>query len=346
MNTLRLKGNAGVFTLDVTLEWRSPVLAIFGASGSGKTSVIEAMAGLRPQFQGAWTMAGAKVPLRCAPERGVALAPQDALLFPHLSARGNIDLAAAGRPWPSTVDAAVEVLELGALLDSHATTLSGGERQRVSLVRALAARPQVLLADEPFSALDWPRRQRAMTFLLECVQRHGMKLVMVSHDPVEVLAIAEEVAVLEAGRVLCSGPPAQVLHSARALDALAHSAVENVFVLSSAGRDGDVLMVRTARGQDLVMAAPSLECGMPHRVGVSAEDVLLATERPRGLSAQNVFAARVISLEATGTHTWVRLRAGDETWTVRVTLRAVEQMGLRLGVELTLIVKAHSIRAL
>lgn len=345
MNSLQLTGNCGAFNIVVSLQWNARVLALFGASGAGKSTVIEAMAGLRPALSGSWSMDGAVIPLRAGAGRGVAFAPQDALLFPHLSARGNIDLATRGRPRPDLANAAIEALELAALLDQPANVLSGGERQRVSFVRALAAAPRVLLLDEPFSALDWPLRQKALSFLVDCVQRTKLHVVFVSHDPIEVLAVAEEVAVLEAGKVLCCGAPAKVLHSAQALDALPRGAVENVFVLESARRDGDVVLVRTARGQELVMAAPSAECALPNRVGVSAEDVLLATGRPEGVSAQNVFAARVSSIEPAGTHTWVRLLAGDEAWTVRLTRRAVQQLALQPGVQVTLILKAHSIRA-
>jgi molybdate transport system ATP-binding protein len=197
----------GEFTLHVRDEAEVQVLGLAGPSGSGKTTLLEALAGLRPASGvirvGGRTLldtaAGVNVPVR---RRRVGYVPQDALLFPHLSVRGNLTYGARDT---ARVDAVAEMLEVANLLDRPIPGLSGGERQRVALGRALAAEPDLLLLDEPLGALDPARRDRILPYVLRARQALGVPMVWVTHDMQELAQAADRAVVLEHGRVIHAG---------------------------------------------------------------------------------------------------------------------------------------------
>jgi molybdate transport system ATP-binding protein len=197
----------GEFMLHVRDQAEVQVLGLAGPSGAGKTTLLEALAGLRPATGvirvGGRTLldsaAGIVVPPR---HRRVGYVPQDALLFPHLTVRQNLDYGAksAGR-----VDAVAEMLEVANLLDRPTRGLSGGERQRVALGRALAAEPELLLLDEPLGALDPARRDRILPYVLRARQALGVAMVWVTHDVQELRHAADRAIVIDLGRVVHAG---------------------------------------------------------------------------------------------------------------------------------------------
>lgn len=201
------------FALDVRDDAEVQVLGLVGPSGAGKTTLLEALAGLRPATGvirvGGRTLldsaSGIDVPARA---RRVGYVPQDALLFPHLSVRGNLLYGARDR---SRLDALAGMLEIAPLLDRPATALSGGERQRVALGRALASAPDLLLLDEPLGALDPARRDRILPYVLRARQALGVAMVWVTHDLDEVELAADRVLALDQGQVRHAGPAAAVL---------------------------------------------------------------------------------------------------------------------------------------
>ena len=199
------------FTLDVELASDGPVLGVFGASGSGKTTLLLALAGgLRPEeariaVAAARALRGGRAAPRVPPERrGLALVTQDPLLFPHRSVRGNLAYApgAAERLEAEEGRRILEVLRLAPLLERGVRHLSGGERQRVALGRALLAAPELLLLDEPTSALDAELARDVLALLLRVKRELGVPMVFVTHRAAELLALADDCAVLEAGRVV------------------------------------------------------------------------------------------------------------------------------------------------
>jgi molybdate transport system ATP-binding protein len=213
--TLDLAVRQGGFALD--LRWNGPlgVLGLFGPSGSGKTTVVEAVAGLRPLVRGRIAL-GDRVlddtaqKVRCSTrDRGVGYAPQDAMLFPHMSVRQNV-LYGARRAADVPLDEVLAMLEIEELIGRGVPGLSGGERQRVALARALLSGPSLLLLDEPLSAVDVARRRRVMARLVAWVRARALPVLHVSHDAAE-LAPADYVLVLEDGRLAGEGKPEDVL---------------------------------------------------------------------------------------------------------------------------------------
>ena len=203
----------GAFSLEVRERLEARVVALFGPSGAGKTTVLESIAGLRRPDEGVIEIGSDRlvdtsIGLALPPhQRRVGYVPQDLALFPHLDVRRNILFSAVDGTGPD-FDAVVALLEIGEMLVREVGELSGGERPRVALARALVAAPALLLLDEPLAALDRPLRERVLPYLIRIRDEFSIPMIYVSHDPAEVNAIADWVLVLDQGRVVRRGPTA------------------------------------------------------------------------------------------------------------------------------------------
>ena len=215
----------GDFALDVADRSRVEVLGLFGPSGAGKTTLLEAIAGIRRPTDGEIVVDGATlfsstrgidVPSR---SRRIGYVPQDGLLFPHKSVRGNLLFGATSgtrgqAPAPRLgLETLADMLEIRSLLDRRIHGLSGGERQRIALGRALMTRPALLLLDEPLAAVDRARRERILPYLLRIRRELHVPLVYVTHDATELGQIADRVLVIQDGSVVRAGAPAEVMLS-------------------------------------------------------------------------------------------------------------------------------------
>lgn len=186
------------------------VTVLVGPSGSGKTSVFRLLIGLEPAPRLKWMFKGVDLARLPVPSRRLGVVFQSLDLFPHLSAEENILFAAKARRLPSTearekLDHLVSRLSLGSVLKKSAQVLSGGERQRVALARALIGRPQILLLDEPFSALDENLRQESRELVKSVLREEKIPALLITHDEKDVRSLADQVSRIEAGRILLSG---------------------------------------------------------------------------------------------------------------------------------------------
>lgn len=207
------------FTLEVNATLAGRVSAVFGASGAGKTSLLELIAGLRRPAAGAILLDGAAltdiasrtfVP---AENRSIGYVPQEGALFPHLSVRKNLLYGfdrSRVRPAGLSFEHVTEVLEIAALVDRPIGALSGGERQRVALGRVLLAGPRLLLLDEPLAGLDAPLRERLLPYLARVRDEFAIPMLYVTHASDEVMALCDDVLVLAAGCVTAHGRPAEL----------------------------------------------------------------------------------------------------------------------------------------
>lgn len=340
----------GDFSLDVTASWKERVAVIFGPSGSGKTTLFEVLLGLqrplRSRIELAGTLledteSGLRVPVE---RRRLGWVPQEASLLPHLSVAGNLRLGLrrAGPEGERHLERAIRVLEIERLLDRSVARLSGGERQRVALARALASGPRALLLDEPLASLDLGLRARVLPFLRRIRDELDVPMLYITHEPDEAILLGEVVVVLDAGRVVATGPPREVLWSRAVLPLAEALGIENV--VEARGVEGEEGLVETRAGLRLVVPG-RVAAGEALCLGLRAEDLLLAAEAPGRLSARNILPARVAALEERAGDVLVHLEA-RERLVAKVTRAAARALALAEGADVHVIVKAQAIRRL
>jgi molybdate transport system ATP-binding protein len=342
------------FELDVHFRTGRGLTALFGRSGSGKTSIVNAIAGLlRPErgrivVDGSVlvdTERGVRTP---AHRRRVGYVFQEGRLFPHLSVRQNLLFGrwfAADSASSSRLDDVVELLGIGPLLDRRPGRLSGGEKQRVAIGRALLARPLLLLMDEPLASLDMRRKDEILPYLERLRDHSSVPIVYVSHSVAEVTRLATTIVLISDGQVRAVGPVQDVMGRA------------DLYPLAGRFEAGAVLAVRIAahdarwRLTDLIGAFGKLvvtrldaPVGTALRVRIRARDVILAVAPPTGISALNVLAAQVEKLVPIEDDVLdVQLRVGGERLLARVTRRSGEQLGLQPGREVFAVIKTVAI---
>ena len=347
---IRVRAPLAHFALDVSIATEARCLGIFGASGSGKTSVLEAVAGWRADVEGRVRIGervlldsagGRRVPVS---ERAIGYVPQDLLLFPHRTVRENVLSGARARA--EDLDRAADVLEIRPLLDRPVDALSGGEKSRVGLARALCSRPEVLLLDEPFGSLDLPLRRRVLPYLLAAREAYDLATLFVSHDATEVQALCDVVAVLERGRVRAIGPPAEILASAPA----AVRGLDNVLSGSVVDLSGGTARVAIAPDVAVQVPAEGLRLGERAVFALGADEILVSVAPLEGISARNRIAATIEGIETRGEDALARasLSAGTEDAHVLVglTQASVRELGLRAGARVHLVFKTQSCRVL
>ncbi|MCP3100647.1 molybdenum ABC transporter ATP-binding protein [Myxococcus sp. K15C18031901] len=342
------------FPLTVDARLTGACVAVLGRSGSGKTSLLEVLAGLRRGARGRIVFEGrvlldGEARVDVPPEaRRMGYVPQDALLFPHLTARQNVRYGArAGRP--SRVDEAVALLELEPLLERYPATLSGGEKQRVALARALATDPALLLLDEPLAALDVALKERVLPYLLRVRDEARVPMLYVTHQLGEARVLAREALLLESGRVRAVGAASDVLGaSARSLLAGEADGEENILegVLERAPEGNTRLRVTEALSL-WVPDAPEVPPGTRAAYAVPAQDILLSTGPLTGVSARNVLAGTVTAVEpASAGELAATVEVAGVAWVVRLTAFSVRELAVSPGQRVFLAVKTAACRRL
>ncbi len=344
----------GDFALDVKLAAPAGVLALFGKSGAGKTSIIRAVAGLaRPDggriAVGDSVLFDAAAGIDIPPEkRRVGYVFQDARLFPHLSVADNLryGLRRAGPVAPEIrFDAVVELLGIAGFVDRRPATLSGGERQRVAIGRALLAQPRLLLMDEPLASLDAARKAEVLPYLDRLHRALGVPILYVSHALDEVVRLADTLALVDAGRIAACGPVGEIT-SRIDLDPLA-GRFEAGTVLDTTVRSHDPQFDLSRLAFDGgILTVPRLpaEPGTVVRIQIRARDVMLATRFPEGISARNILAGRIAALDPErGAYAEIAVAVGSVRLRARVTRAAVADLGLTVGLPVHAIIKSVAI---
>jgi len=322
----------------IDLELRDgDYFVLLGASGTGKTVLLETVAGLHRRAGGRITVDGTDISDNAVQERPLALVYQDQALFPHMSVQANVAFA-LDRLRLKAAERRQRVLELARavgiedLRPRRPATLSGGEAQRVALARALARHPRYLLLDEPLSALDCGARD-GMRALLRGLHRQGRTILHVTHDFDEALALATRVAVLEDGRIVQTGTPTEVFHRPRSQFVARFIGIRNVFpgMLESVD-EGGVTMGRFRLGEGIVFSVMTDHAGGPGCLLFRGEDVFLSVERPSA-ELPNLHRGRVVDLAPARSGIEVGVDIGVEIVAL-MDEELVQRLGLRPGREI------------
>jgi molybdate transport system ATP-binding protein len=329
-------------------------LVLFGPSGSGKTTILRCLAGLERPDRGRIAFAGttwfdSASGVDVSPQqRRVGYLPQGFALFPHLDVRANIGygIAATRRVRSARIDELVERLELAGLERRRPGELSGGQQQRVALARALARDPQLLLLDEPLSALDTPTREALRGELRALLVAGGVPAIVVTHDRAEALVLGDRTAVMVDGAVRQVGPTLEVFD--RPADETVARIVGVETVQTAVAISASEGLTRLRVGDAELTAIGEWPAGAAVLVSIRAEDVILvgaASSASAGLSARNRLDGRVVSIELAGPLARVRLDCGFAL-VAAVTRPALGELDLRPGTLVRAIVKAPAVHVI
>jgi molybdate transport system ATP-binding protein len=332
------------------------ITMLFGVSGSGKTMLLDCIAGVLSPDLGRVELDGeqlfdsaARVNLRPA-QRGVGYVFQNLALFPHLSVEGNVEYGLfrlSSDDKRNRVDAILESFRIAHLRNRRPTEVSGGERQRVALARALVTNPRALLLDEPLSALDPATKAGIMEDLRMWNAQHRIPILYVTHSREEVFALGERVVALEQGRVVAEGSPLDVLSAPRTEAIAGWMGLENIF-------DAKVTALHERQGTMLccigeaAKAGPELEVPLGRslvgdrvRIGIGAGEILVANKVPEGLSARNVLKGELKSLTRRDVMLVAEVDCGVP-FEVHLTPGAQESLALEPGNTVWLVIKTYS----
>jgi molybdate transport system ATP-binding protein len=327
------------------------IVALYGRSGAGKTSIVNALAGLMRPDRGRIVVAGEVLfdtarGIDVPPERRrVGCVFQEGLLFPHYSVRGNLLYGRRGAGSRVSLDQVVALLGLDRLLERKPDALSGGEKQRVALGRALLTEPRLLLMDEPLASLDAPRKAEVLPFIERMRDELNIPIVYVTHAMEEIVRLADTLVLLSEGRVAAMGTVEELTSRLDLRPLTGRYEAGAVIRAEVAEHDAEYALTRLVfPGGRLNVARIDLPIGARVRVRVRARDVVLALTPPTGLSIRNAFAGRVIEIAPEhGPNVDVLLDIGTEGHPVRlwarITRRALVELALTPGARVHALVK-------
>jgi molybdate transport system ATP-binding protein len=343
------------FRLDVDIDVPPGITILFGASGSGKSTILRCVAGLSRADAGRVTLndtvlfdAAGEIDLP-PQQRRVGVVFQQLALFPHLTVAGNIAYGLA-RLAPSDraarIAAIAESFHISAVMHRRPAQISGGERQRTALARTLVTEPAALLLDEPLSALDHRIQSRIIEDLRQWNEARRIPVLYVTHAHREVYALGERVIVLDHGQVVATGTPHEVLDHPGPGVVAQLAGFENLL-------EGRIVMRRPAAGTmsvqlddaALVLEVPLTATPSGDRVTVAirAGDILVADMPPQGISARNILDGRIEQLQRQGAAVVAHVAAGAR-FIVHLTPASVDDLALEQGSRVWLIIKTYSCR--
>lgn len=348
--TVAIRHRLGSFSLDATFVAEGGVTALFGRSGSGKTSLIRSIAGLIRPDHGRIVLDGltltdtdSNIFVR-RHHRRFGYVFQEARLFPHLSVRQNLGYGRWFAPKSERgddFDTIVEMLGIGPLLDRQPGKLSGGEKQRVAIGRALISSPRLLLMDEPLAALDEERKAEILPYLERLRDETRIPIVYVSHSIAEVARLASRVVMLRDGRIEAVGSAVEVLSQPSAFGgagrreagALIEGRIESV----SEPHRLSTIGLKTGH---LQVPGIGLPVGRTVRIHVPARDVMLATIKPEGLSALNILPGTITQIGTIADGMLeIQVDCGGDAILSRITQLSSERLGLTIGTTVYAVIK-------
>lgn len=343
----------GGFRLQVEERLQSSGFTVIqGRSGCGKTTLLRCIAGLEPQAAGyvqsddeTWQSDRLWVPPH---RRRLGYVPQEPTLFPNRTVRGNLEygLKRAGNPKPDLAfNDVIEMLELSSLLQHAPAQLSGGQQQRVAIGRALLTSPRLLLMDEPLANLDQQSKQDILPYLDRLAADLALPVLYVTHSPQESARLANELVIMEGGRVLRKGPASELLTTLEA--DVSHRADSYARLNGTVARHDDEFGLTwvTVTGQELALHRLQQAPGSPVGLQVAARDVSIALTRASDTSIVNLVNCTIEGLagDADPAYCIVRLRTGTESLLARISSLSAQRLALRGGMNVIAQIKAISL---
>lgn len=321
------------------------ITAIFGANGSGKTSLLRIIAGLERSVEGSVRFRGinwqdASTFLR-PEDRGTGYVFQDGRLFPHMNVRDNLLFSArhGRRNRSADFDEITQRFELGGLMDRSPDGLSGGERQRVAIARAVAAKPEILLMDEPLSSVDLPRKRDLLPLIQSLPEALGIPVIYVTHDIDELVYLADSVILLADGKSVARGTPREILGRGDVVE-LADLHEPGAIIEAPIARQLEGLTCVDLSGEQIRIPHVPGEPGDFVRLRVQPKDVILALQPVAGISIRNCLPARVSSIDALGNdQVLVSLEVGGQQLKARITADAARELGLERDLSVYALIK-------
>ena len=340
------------FSLDLAFDAPAGLTVLFGHSGSGKTTVINAVAGLLQPDSGRIavddlvlldTERNLSLPVH---RRRIGYVFQEGRLFPHLSVRQNLLFGRwfAPRGPGADFDRVVSMLGIAPLLGRRPGALSGGEKQRVAIGRALLSKPSLLLMDEPLAALDDERKDEILPYLERLRDETAVPILYVSHSVAEVARLATTLVVLEAGRIQRAGPASAVLSDPGSVPSLGIREAGSVLPAFLVAQEADGLTRLESSAGPILLPRIEAAIGTLLRIRIPAHEVILSRHRPVGLSALNILPGIVTAVRlGEGPGAVVQLRVGTDLILSRLTRRSAEALALVPGVEVFAILKSVAV---
>ena len=329
------------FLLDVNFKMpEKGVTVLFGPSGSGKTSVLNLIAGLNENegdlLQAEFSLNGKVIDdsnnkISIKPWfRNIAYVFQDHRLFPHMTTQENILFGYKRRNSELNPDDLIERFKINKLLNHYPAQLSGGQKQRVSMVRALLSKPELIILDEPLSALDYPSRQALLPYI-ECVHKElNIPIIYVSHDIKEVLRLADYIVVMDKGRVIDQGDIADLCITQPLLTQQEGAS----FILK--GNVSKIItedkLVQIDCGEDILITAENMQLDQKLRILIHARDVSLCLSQPKDSSILNCIPIVIDELQ-TDKNGKLRVMAkiGNQTMVSLISHRSAHQLNIEKG---------------
>jgi molybdate transport system ATP-binding protein len=344
----------GSFVLEARFTSHGRLTAFFGRSGSGKTSLLNIIAGIVRPDRGSVvlddrllvdTKQGIFVPKH---RRRIGYVFQEGRLFPHLAVRQNLLYGRWFTPEQErkiSLDQVLDLLGIAHLLDRRPRALSGGEKQRVAIGRALLTSPNLLLLDEPLASLDEALKEEILPFIERLRDEAQVPIVYVSHSLPEVARLATTVVMFRDGRIVAVGSPTDVL-GRRDLVAPQAATETGALIEATVSAHDASFGLTTLRSRVGMLHAPrlALPIGTPVRVHIRARDVMIATSPPHGLSALNVLSGRVTGVELVGQGlAEVTLDCSGVRLAARLTRKSIDALAIVPGHEVYAVIKAVSL---
>jgi len=343
----------GSFLLDVSLEVSSGITILFGPSGAGKSTLLDCIAGLlRPNWGsvlvGDTVLFDSERAVNLPPQhRRIAYVFQTLALFPHMSVEDNLayglpDLQRAARP--ERVARVLEAFRVEKLRHRRPSEISGGERQRVALARSLVTLPRALLLDEPLTGLDAQLKSSIIDDLRAWNAAQKIPILYVTHSRDEVDALGERVIAMDHGRIVGEGTPPEVLDAPKHKRLAQAAGFENLLtgtVTELRPADGVMRVQLCDATKDIEVPLGQASSGDRIRLAIRAGDILLATQRPEGLSARNILEGKITLLERRGPTVVARVDCGA-LFTVHITPSAERALLLSASKPVWLVLKTHS----